>query len=139
MNGRKILDYISKDTLLSEKCFGVFAIDRLPLKKIAADNFCLCNTDLWENVGKHWILIYFPSQGPVEFFDPLGQKPSSQFEIFMGHSYMFNMRRFQPFNSISCAFYCIFFAYMKCHSIPFQNVLSLFGSERQVIKFVKML
>jgi hypothetical protein len=137
MKGTVILQHIKSP--LSEKFVGLFAIDKLPRQRQRTNKFCICNTDLWDNAGKHWIVIYFPSNGPVECFDPLGQKPPSQFESFMSDDYIYNLQRIQPFNSVSCGFYCIFFAYMRCHGIPFQNVMTLFGSEKSVIRFVRMM
>ena len=137
MNGKEIVEYILRDTLVWDKFLGVFAKDRLPLP--TADTFCICNTDVWESVGKHWIVVYFPHNGFVEYFDPLGEKPSSHFKSFMKPNFIYNTHRYQAYASLNCAYYCIFFVYMRCHGIPFQNVLSLIGSDKNVVRFVKML
>ena len=138
MNGAQILDRLSQDAVTFAKCCGVYARDKLPLN-VPVDQFCVCNTDIWTKNGRHWILIYFPPSGPTEFFDPLGEKPNAEFIQFMGDDYMYSTQRYQSTNSTACAFYCIFFAYMKCRGIPFQSITDLFGSERNVIRFVDMI
>ena len=136
MKGAQILDKLSGDSVTFNKCWGVYARDRLPAQ-VPVDRFCICNTDKWFNEGKHWIVIYFPPDADTEYFDPLGNDPSGEFIRFMGESYKHNTQRRQPFNSNTCAFYCIFFAYMKCRGLPFEIVLNLLGKEKDVVRFVQ--
>ena len=136
MNGQEILDTLSEDPLTLKKFGGVFACDRLP-PQVSVDRYCICNTEKWNQEGQHWVLIYFPPDGETEFFDPLGKVPSHEFVPFMGESYMYNTHRYQSLNSSNCAYYCIFFAYMKCRGISFQSVLGLIGKEKSVVRFVK--
>jgi hypothetical protein len=138
MNGQQILLTLGKDPVTLAKCTGVFASDRLP-HDVPVDQFCVCNTDKWNNNGKHWIVIYFPRHGPTEYFDPLGKEPRDDFVPFMGDEYLYNTQRYQPMNSNACAYFCIFFAYMKSRGIPFQSMKGLLASERNIVKFVEAL
>jgi hypothetical protein len=135
MRGAEIIEKLSGDSVTLSKCIGVFAIDRLP-SNVPVDRFCICNTDKWSDEGKHWIVIYFPPQDETEYFDPLGNDPRGEFIRFMGEKYKHNTQRYQPLNSNTCANYCIFFAYMKCRGLPFELILKLLGTEKNVVRFV---
>ena len=56
---------------------GVFARDELPelthMQRILAFFF---NTDPHDKPGQHWLAIYGPSDGPLEFIDLFGMRPS---------------------------------------------------------------
>ena len=135
MRGTQIVENLSMDSLTLSKFRGVFASDKLPVH-VPVDQFCICNTDTWKNEGKHWILIYFPPEGVTEFFDPLGNRPSAEFVRFMGDTYLYNTKRYQPLNSNTCAYYCLFFAFMKSRGLKYQSILDLMGTEKIVVRFV---
>ena len=39
--------------------------------------FVVLNTDESDGKGLHWVAVFVPYSGPLEFFDPLGESPET--------------------------------------------------------------
>ena len=139
MNGVEILQTVVKDRVACRNFGGLMSIDRLYSKYDPYEVFYICNTDLWKNSGKHWVVVYFVN-GFAEFFDPLGEPPSQLFITFMkkhAKKINFNHKRIQPPNSQTCGEYCIFFAAMRSRGVRFTNVLSHMRDNMRVLDYVE--
>ena len=51
---------------------GVYAIDQFIAGGLVTHKVYIVNTDTSKGPGKHWLAVYLPSTGIVEYFDPLG-------------------------------------------------------------------
>jgi len=138
MNGLEIIETVSKDEIVF-RCFGgLMSIDKLNIRADSKRIFFICNTDLWKNAGKHWVVIYF-KEGNANFFDPLGKEPDWSFFNFMkkySKTIFFNEIRVQPEGSMSCGEYCIVFASLMSHDESFQNILKYMKNDTYVIDYV---
>ena len=138
MNGLEIIETVSKDEIVF-RCFGgLMSIDKLNMRPDSKNIFFICNTDLWKNAGKHWVVIYF-KDGKANFFDPLGKEPDMRFLHFMkkyGKMIFFNDIRLQPVGSETCGEYCVVFASLMSHDESFQNILKYMKNDNYVIDYV---
>ena len=113
---------------------GVRAADELPSSITKRPCLLVVNADNSFGVGKHWVVFYFPTKGPSEFFDPAGQTPvfySKRFETVLllgglNHKYMYNKITLQAPNTLTCGYFCIYFAFHRALGYSFAKVLSLF-------------
>jgi hypothetical protein len=137
MNGLEILNVIARDAVSCNYLGGLMAINRLHFKPTSR-TFYICNTDLWENEGKHWIVMYYINEN-FEYFDPLGHKPDILFSKFMNKyakSIIFNTKPVQPLNSSVCGEYCIFFSAMRSRDVTFKDILKYMQNDKTVLEFV---
>ena len=138
MNGLEILDTLAKDEIVFKYFGGLMSIDKLHLIPRSRRIFYICNTNLWKNQGKHWIVIHF-HDGDAEFFDPLGKKPDIRFLTFMqkySKLIFFNDVRVQPIGSNVCGEYCIFYASLMSRDMNFQEILKYMKYDKCVIDYV---
>ena len=138
MNGLEILKVITKDAVSCKYLGGLMSIDRLhfvPNSRI----FYICNTDLWKNKGKHWIVLYYIN-GIFEYFDPLGIQPSVLFINFMKQytkHIIFNTIPVQPSFTSTCGEYCIFFSSFRNRDVPFTKIMQYMQNDETVMNYVK--
>ena len=112
---------------------GIRAADELPRSITKRQCLLVVKTDNSFGVGKHWG-VFFPTKGPSEFFDPASQTPafySKRFEtVFLlgglKHKYMYNKITLQAPNTLTCGYFCIYFAFNWALGYSFAKVLSLF-------------
>ena len=60
---------------LREYGVTVTCSDELPALVKKRPRWYVVNTDRCGNPGLHWTVFYFPTRGPSEFFDSLGNPP----------------------------------------------------------------
>lgn len=91
---------------------GVFARDELPdLRRVKRPSSLILNSDPKDKPGQHWLAIFCPRKGPLEFFDSFGFPP----EFYSLEPYDFTHQRFsyQARLSALCGHYCIMFIYFR--------------------------
>lgn len=133
MKGKEILIYLNQNSKILSKFGGIFSIDRIndvyPLK----NHYYICNTDKFFNKGKHWIVIYWDSYSKsIDYFDSLGKYPLYDFIKFMNKSkskITYNNRRIQDFNSDACGYFCLYFIFLRCNSISYNNIIDNFSND----------
>ena len=103
---------ISRDQLPNPYCTGSF----------------IMNTDPSHLPGRHWVAIYSPTNGPIEFVDSLGYSPE-HYQINQWSSYKYNCRRLQPYQSNFCAFYCLYFIINRCNGLTLEQIMNEFGED----------
>lgn len=132
MKGSEILRWISLDILSSSYFGGMFSIDQLTFPLPNRNAFFICNTDVYKNKGKHWVVIYFNKNDKfIEYFDSLGKKPSKEFINFMSQSgkpILYNVKRIQSSISDACGFFCLYFIHLRCRHINFYSIVNNFSS-----------
>jgi hypothetical protein len=112
---------------------GVYSADTLPTAIDKYPTFYFCNTDLHNEKGTHWVLIYLSSDvGIPIYYDSLGKSPEEQnvlirdFLIVNGPRYIINTTRHQNHNTNTCGMFCLFVADMLCKGLVFSEVINLF-------------
>lgn len=146
MKGFELLNFIIKDSLTLSKFGGIFAVDQLTFLIPNREIFYICNTDISSKEGLHWVVIYSGfKDSSISYFDPLGEKPSSEFINFMSNNVkkriQFNSKRLQSSYSEHCGYYCLYFIHEICRGLSFENIVNNFSSnldvnENFVIDFV---
>jgi len=137
MNGLDIMKTVVKDGEACRYFGGLMSIDRLHFKPTSRI-FYICNTDVWKNKGKHWVVLYFINE-TFEYFDPIGNKPDILFSNFMNKyskDIVFNTKRVQPLNTNTCGEYCIFFASMRSRNINFNEIMKYMQDEKTILDYV---
>ena len=74
MNTIQLINVISKDELARKNFCGVLPIDHLPIKNLTHDCSFIINTDPSTERGQHWVAIFAPLNGDIEYFDSYGFK-----------------------------------------------------------------
>jgi len=142
MNSLELSHIISKDKLLSQTFLGVFAVDQLNFKLTRRPCCLIANTDPTNMPGKHWIAMYFDSQGVGEYFDSFGREPTENFVSFMRKNatkLLINKRRLQSDDTYVCGMYCVYFLFYRVRNVI--NMFAKFGknvlnNDRRVCRFM---
>ena len=133
MNTLQLKHIIENDKYAKIYFCGVIPIDYLPKEKL--NNTCsfIVNTDDSTKIGQHWIAIFHPIFGNIEYFDPIGEKPSNK-EIFEfinlnEKNYIYNSQRIQYVNSHNCGLFCIFYLILKSRGLEMTDILRFFNKQ----------
>ena len=113
---------------------GVLNPDTLPKTVTKYPIFFFCNSDLSQEKGSHWLLIYLKgvNSAPI-FFDSIGKKPEEynsliqNFLIMQGPDYLINEQRVQAYNTSSCGMYCLFVSDLLCQDLTLEEIMNLFN------------
>ena len=143
MNTIELMDAMSFDIAINEQKGGVWSIDELYKQPLKRNKYFIVNTDESNKLGSHWVGIYLPSRGPLEFFDALGKPP----EYYHRHlekwcqsfnsGYLWNNVAYQLSSSTLCGEYCLFYGYYRCREILMQDILKKIkiGDDSQMYQF----
>ncbi len=101
---------------------GIFSIDNIPNYNINSPCFYVINTDISSGPGKHWLLLFFLTNGKnVEIFDSLGKSPYAYHKSFkkflnskIGWNITYNNKSLQGDSNV-CGAHVLFYAYKKCN------------------------
>jgi len=132
MNNQQITSLISTCSIINEHFRGVYAMDTLPkIEDWDKPSSCICNLDRSTEPGSHWISIFYPKNGPPEYFDSYGFD-GKRFEFFLGETYYYNPHFLQfPF-SVVCGQYCIYYLYKRSFMKSMYEVLKPFKLDDQL-------
>jgi len=112
---------------------GVFALDQLP-KTIKKQTFLIVNTDKAKDPGIHWLAIYIPKQGCIEYFDSFGRKPD-KLEILSylkNQCIVFNEKQLQNNYSDVCGQYCCVYSWYRCCGYSMKAFLKKFSKGNHI-------
>ena len=130
-SGRQIYRALKGDQLTGKQFLGVFAADKLPNLIDAKPTGLVANTDCSSDPGEHWIAMYFPADGPAEFFDSYGSESGAydQFADYLSSNASSVVRSYKclqnPLTS-ACGQYCIFFMIHRCHGVSLLDIIRFF-------------
>lgn len=134
MDSIEIKNIMQSNEYIKKYFKGVYACDRLPQlnKKNIKNPVCLiANTDPINKPGTHWIAIYIPRKGKVEYFDSYGNPPSSKYFINFMHQfkvgYKYYTIQLQSLFSIYCGIYCCEYILHRCRGKSLKSFLSTFS------------
>jgi len=144
LDGMRLFEIILNNEVLIKYFGGIFAIDQLTFDIPEKNIYYICNTDVYKNEGKHWIVIYKKEKSNViEFFDSLGKKPNERFINFMKKRHIcYNKKRVQGYLTNTCAYHCIYFLCRRMKGDNFEIIMNGYDSsyeinDKFVIDFVK--
>ena len=131
MNTHQLKSIILKDKYARKNFCGIFPIDHLPKIKLTHDCSFIVNTDYSTGRGIHWVAIFAPKNGIIEYFDPFGNKPINK-EIYdfinvNSSDYIYNKKEIQNLSSIKCGLFCLFFLMTRSRGIPMKKSSEFFN------------
>jgi hypothetical protein len=122
-------DIWSKDNFL-----GVFPINKKPKIKTYPSSLVL-NNQKHNEIGQHWIAIYFLNKNKCEFFDSFGNHPDFYKITKYLQKYSKNIcylnYPLQHIESTYCGYYCLYFIMLRSRKINFHNIVKLFKKNNQ--------
>ena len=110
--------------------------------------FIILNTDECDGRGLHWVSVYVPYSGPLEFFDSLGKSPETYHDYFRdwlvssGRGYMRNEWRYQDYGTSTCGEFCVYYGIKRLRGetmrqiVQTLNARNLYYNELLVSDFV---
>ena len=139
MNTSELLMALQTDSCTKNHVGEVCAIDELlSSNSVSITNLpkiFIVNTDPHDLPGKHWVCIFIPYRGPIEFFDSLGKHPrdySKLFEDFMytySSEFVYNKTPLQSNWGTTCGHFCLFFSIHRCRNVSMYNIINKFSRE----------
>lgn len=133
LNGMELFKMINNDEELLKHFGGIFAVDQLTFD-IEKSVYYICNTDIYRNEGKHWVVVYSREKSSVvDYFDSLGKKPNENFMSFMkGKNIWYNTKRVQGYISNTCGYHCIYFLYKRLRGYDFEIIMSDYNTSYEI-------
>ena len=129
--------------ILKSRWGGIYPCDKIPInicKK--CDIGLICNTQKMGNNGEHWIAIFLPKTGTIEYFDSFGKKPTNSFFLqFINKTrYKYNKRKVQHDMSDTCGQHCMFYLLCRNYGVSFLNFFNYYVNDHKANdKFVHLL
>jgi len=111
---------------------GTYCADKLP-KSLSPCEFAIVNTDLSNNPGIHWYVVFCYDKNSLEIFDSLSIDDSKKtfiknnFRLKRIRDIEFNTTIFQRDDSDSCGKHCIYFIINRLYNLDhsFKRLLSI--------------
>ena len=131
MNTLQVSSIIKLDKRTSKIYLGTFAFDKLPT--IVNYPSCLIvNTQKSNQLGEHWLAIYYSKNKSCYFFDSMGLPPTfyklEQYIKLTSKSYTHNKKQLQGIFSQYCGYYCINFLLIKSRNIGMKHFYKFFNN-----------
>jgi hypothetical protein len=109
---------------------GVFSADTLP--KVGEKPFSLIvNTHCSSQPGEHWVAMFRPKTGPLEYFDSFGRPPYVHEHIVFiqknSFSFIYNETSLQSRESSMCGHYCLLYLQHRSSNKSMKNFVSDFN------------
>ena len=136
MNSVQLLKFIHRVVETNDLFKGVYAKDELQsfvhLEKCSY--FIIVNSDYARDDGKHWVLFFYDCfKKEMDFFDSSGNELDyygCEFWNFVMKTDVkycnLLMSNIQPLNTVTCGFYCLFFAFYKCcTTMNFEQIVNV--------------
>lgn len=114
MNNHEIEKLFKTHPNLSSVYAGVFAKDLIPDKiRNRLPAAYIINTGNSSSPGEHWICIYAPLRGYIEYFDSYALRVPNVFKTFMNYCYRRSNISVQGIVSTVCGQYCLYYICMR--------------------------
>jgi hypothetical protein len=136
MNTTQVAEFLKKDKYTKKIFKGVLPIDHLPLKYIRRPSCFIVNTGRSDTEGEHWVALYLPVKGPIEYFDSYGYLPINK-EIYTffklnQKKFIYNRFNIQSDKSTNCGKYAIFYLYMRCRRFSLYKFIQFFVKHKYI-------
>jgi len=133
MDTRELQYLLSRSSYTSSWNPVVCAKDELPHRKPKEVHAYVINTDDSHLPGTHWVAVYFPHGGSVEYFDSYGLPPMEkdilEFMRRNAASTRFNNVRLQGSKSMVCGQYCVHFLHQRSLGYSLERLVNFFDME----------
>jgi hypothetical protein len=110
---------------------GVYAADAIPyvIRKPAAN---IVNTDEEDKPGTHWVAMYIPKRGCLEFFDSYGIPPlvKGHMEFLNKKGVIFNELELKSMTSKVCSQFCLCFLGSRMNGHRMRDFQKLFSKKK---------
>lgn len=132
MDTRQLNIIASKDTSLRRVFKGVYASNRIP-RCLQEPLGIVVNLDEHDKPGSHWVAIYAPLVGIVEYFDSYGLPPTVahilRFLKEFAKPWIYNECQLQDPSSNVCGHYCITYLSHRSQGKTLPEYLQKFGQD----------
>ena len=136
METTDIVRVLSKDAytrwLVCDVFDGVHAAYQLhsPLKRPTA---MVVNTEPSWKQGRHWVAIYLPNTGSLEYFDSFGEPPKVSFirRFLKNKPFVYNHKPLQSLTSDVCGHYCIYYLVHRARGMDMDGITARFDKDRE--------
>lgn len=135
METADIAEVLAKDAytrwMVCDVFDGVHAADQLHESKHRPTAMVI-NTDPSWRPGRHWVAIYVPCVGPVEYFDSYGKSPDvpAILRFLRGKPSVYNRRCLQSRTSEVCGQYCIYYLVHRARGRSMEEITGRFGTDK---------
>ena len=129
MNNHQIGKILSSSRT-TKNCFqGVYSLDQIERKTLGSNSGIVLNLSKTNQPGTHWVSLFQPIGGYMEYFDSFAMGPEVKQEIvdFLPEKFNFNRKRLQSAFNTTCGQYCIYYIYKKSLGNSLQSILDEFG------------
>ena len=130
MDTTQLIRVLKKYKFTKRTFCGVIPIDKLPIRKIKRPCSFIINTDPSSLPGQHWVTIFVPRIGKIEYFDSYGRPPDDSkimdFIKINGGEWDFNDKRIQGVQTITCGKFCVLYIAYRSVGISKKYFLNLF-------------
>lgn len=139
---RDVNQFVQGDPVLRSLYQGTFARDEFSSEILSEQDQAvqsefpkayIVNTDPSDRPGKHWVCLYRPSPGIVQYFDSYGLDPSHQhpdFQAAMAVSgwrlQRWNLHPVQAWFSSMCGVYCLYVLAHRARGWTLEEVMGRF-------------
>lgn len=112
---------------------GAWPSDMVP--EIGPGEGVIVNTDPSKMPGTHWVAIYRPEEGPVEYFDSFGLPPLNPdtidyMNMIAPRGWTYSISTVQHEIADSCGHHCINFLKHRLSELPMSHILTHFTRDR---------
>lgn len=112
---------------------GAWPCDMVP--NIGPKQGVVVNTDTSNKEGAHWIAIYRPKHGPVEYFDSFGLPPLVPETInylnrIAPRGWTYSISTVQHEKADSCGHHCVNFLKHRLLELPMSHILTHLSPDR---------
>lgn len=134
MRGYEIARIIRNNPLLKSHFYGIFSIEFVKhLNDLPVLYFAIVNISKHGEEGLHWFLIFRDVGNTFEIFNSQGVQNLRAFVPYvffaLNHldfaTFRYNRLRYQSPASVTCGFYCIFYAFQRLQNLtkPYSSLL----------------
>lgn len=117
-----------KNNMSNQNWGGIYPSDKIPHAICKKCNYgIIINTETSSEEGEHWVAIFLPKKGKIEYFDSFGRSPSNidYFTNFLAFNRVkFNGEKLQGDTKKTCGQHCIFFLMCRFIGISFENIIN---------------
>ena len=121
---------------------GVFSADNLPVIQRKPCSLVV-NTDVSSKPGEHWVSMFIPKRGALEYFDSFGREPHIKQHIeFIENNcneYRFNAASLQSRESSLCGHYCLMYIFHRSIGKSMKNFVDKFPNSNHYSNDAKLM
>lgn len=128
MNSTQLLKILSSDKFASLLNPSVKAINHFLEQRTMRPSMTIVNYDPSDQPGSHWVAVYVPKHGQVEFFDSYGVAPLTDDllqKLMYSKEMMYSSVPLQGVSAV-CGQYCLIYLLMRAREYSLNDILQLF-------------